>query len=134
MAPKNIKNITIMKYNIKLLGFSILLFIVSCKGEIQKEKAEPKEMKEVVEVAILPENLEEISFEIDGMTCAFGCAKMIESKLAKAKGVDSAKVDFETKLTYISFDKTKQSKEELKKTIETLLDGNTYKASEIIKQ
>lgn len=120
-----------MKDYIKFVSLSVMLLIVSCKGETQKEETQPTETKEVV---ILPENLEEVNFEIDGMTCVFGCAKMIENKLANAKGVDSAKVDFETKLAYISFDKTQKSKEELKKTIEVLLDGNTYKASEIIKE
>jgi len=65
------------------------------------------------------------------MTCEFGCAKSIENKLANAKGVDTAKVDFKTNMAYISFDKTQQSKQELKQTIESLLDGNTYKASEV---
>ncbi|MGE4345791.1 MAG: heavy-metal-associated domain-containing protein [Flavobacteriaceae bacterium] len=120
-----------MKDYIKLVGLSVMFLIVSCNGEVQKDKTQSTETKEV---AVLPENLEEVNFEINGMTCALGCAKMIENKLANAKGVDSAKVDFETKLAYISFDKTQQSKEELQKRIEALLDGNTYKASEIIKE
>ena len=117
--------------HIKLLGLLLVCLAFSCKGETQKEETQPTETKEV---AILPENLEEVNFEIDGMTCALGCAKMIEHKLANVKGVDSTKVDFETKLAYISFDKTQQSKEELKRTIETLVDGNTYKTSEIINE
>lgn len=120
-----------MKYYIKLLSLSTVFLIASCKGETQREEMQPTETKEMV---VLPENLEEVKFQIDGMTCALGCAKMIENKLANVKGVDFAKVDFETKLAYISFDKTQKSKEELKKTIEVLLDGNTYKASEIIKE
>lgn len=116
-----------MKHYIKLLGLLLVFLAFSCKGEKQQEA----ENQEIVAQAILPENLTEVNFEIDGMTCEFGCAKMIEKKLANAKGVDSAKVDYETNLAYISFDKTQQSKEELKKIIEVLLDGNTYKASEI---
>ena len=68
------------------------------------------------------------------MTCAFGCAKMIENKLGNAKGVDYARVDFEKKSAYISFYKTQQSKVGLKKTIEALVKGDTYKASEIINE
>ncbi|MDY0090767.1 MAG: heavy metal-associated domain-containing protein [Flavobacteriaceae bacterium] len=112
---------------IKLLGLLLVFLAFSCNGEKQQKIAS----QEVAEQSVLAENLEEISFEIDGMTCEYGCAKMIEHKLGNTKGVDSVSVDFETNLAYISFDKTQQSKENLKKTIETLVDGNTYKASEI---
>lgn len=67
-----------MKDYIKFVSLSVVLLIVSCKGETQKEETQPTDTKEVV---ILPENLEEVKFEIDGMTCAFGCAKMITFKL-----------------------------------------------------
>ena len=34
-------------------------------------------------------------FNIEGMTCAMGCAKTIENKLAHTNGVKSVTVDFE---------------------------------------
>ena len=37
-------------------------------------------------------------FGIEGMTCAMGCAKTIEKKMAKMDGVKSAKVDFEKEM------------------------------------
>lgn len=43
-----------MKDYIKLVSLSVVLLIVSCKGETQKEETQPTDTKEVV---ILPENL-----------------------------------------------------------------------------
>ena len=43
-------------------------------------------------------------FNIEGMTCAMGCAKTIESKLAHTNGVKSVTVDFEKTLATIEFD------------------------------
>jgi Cu+-exporting ATPase len=40
------------------------------------------------------------------MTCAIGCAKTIEKKLAKMDGVKSAKVDFEKKLAQVEYDES----------------------------
>ena len=119
-----------MKEFIKILGLSALVLTVSCKEDVKKQTSESKAVKQITLAPILAENLQAVNLKIDGMTCALGCAKMIEGKLAKANGVDSVKVDFETKLAYISFDKTQLSKEELISKIDALLDGKTYKASE----
>lgn len=43
-----------MKDYIKFVSLSVVLLIVSCKGETQKEETQPTDTKEVV---ILPENL-----------------------------------------------------------------------------
>ena len=43
-------------------------------------------------------------FNIEGMTCAMGCAKTIENKLAHTNGVKSVTVDFEKTLATIEFD------------------------------
>lgn len=43
-----------MKDYIKLVSLSVVLLIVSCKGETQKEETQPTDTKEVV---ILSENL-----------------------------------------------------------------------------
>lgn len=119
-----------MKNHLIVVAFFIAFSLFSCKGESQKQI----DTQEVAEQVVSTESLEEVNFEIEGMTCAFGCAKMIENKLGNAKGVDYARVDFEKKSAYISFDKTQQSKVGLKKTIEALVDGDTYKASEIINE
>lgn len=77
--------------------------------------------------AVQPETA---SFKIEGMTCAMGCAKTIEKKLAEMNGVQKATVDFETKEAVVEFDATIQTKESLTKVIEASADGKTYKVAE----
>ena len=69
------------------------------------------------------------TFHIEGMTCAIGCAKTIESKLTVTDGVSEATVDFETKIATVKFDKTKQSIESLTKTVEKVGGGDLYKVT-----
>ena len=49
--------------------------------------------KEIVSEADLAK-MQTASFTIDGMTCAMGCAKTIENKLAAQEGVGQAVVGF----------------------------------------
>lgn len=114
---KNIKNIA--------FAITITLFAVSCKKETTPE---PKEVT-TAKTEIAAENLETASFTIEGMTCEVGCAKTIESKLARTDGVSEAKVDFETKIATVKFDKTKQSIESLTKTVEKVGGGDLYKVT-----
>jgi len=113
--------------NIKNIAFAALitLFVISCKKEATpetKEVATPK-------TEIATENLETASLSIDGMTCEIGCAKLIEGKLSGADGVSEAKVDFETKMATVKFDKTMQSIESLTKIIEKAGGGDLYKVT-----
>jgi len=101
----------------------------SCKKEdktaentTNTEAAAPK--KEIAD-----ENLETASFEIEGMTCAMGCAATIEKKLAETEGVKEAKVDFESKTATVAFDKTVNNQESLTKLVEGVADGKTYKVA-----
>ena len=114
---KNIKNIA--------FAITITLFAVSCKKETTPEPTEVATAK----TEIAAENLETASFTIEGMTCEVGCAKTIESKLAGTDGVSEAKVDFETKIATVKFDKTKQSIESLTKTVEKVGGGDLYKVT-----
>jgi len=109
------------------------LVLVSCKkGEdkslavINAEKTTPKEHK-----AIAAENVQTASFNIEGMTCAVGCAKTIEQKLTDLDGVEKATVDFDKKLATVTFDKTVQTPETLTKVVQETGDGKTYKVSNI---
>lgn len=101
----------------------------SCKKEdktaentTNMEAAAPKK-------EIAAENLETASFQIEGMTCAMGCAATIEKKLAETEGVKEAKVDFETKTATVAFDKTVNNQETLTKLVEAVADGKTYKVA-----
>ncbi|MXN93053.1 hypothetical protein GR160_17645 [Flavobacterium sp. Sd200] len=75
-------------------------------------------------------NLETATFKIDGMTCPMGCAATIEQKLSKMDGVESAKVDFDSKTATISFDPAKQTAETFVQTVEKIADG-AYKVSDV---
>ncbi|MDA0317281.1 MAG: heavy metal-associated domain-containing protein [Bacteroidetes bacterium] len=70
------------------------------------------------------ENYAAAEFTIKGMTCAMGCAKTIEKKLAKTDGVFSAKVDFENELANVEFDADKIDKDALNKIVTGV--SNTY--------
>jgi mercuric ion binding protein len=97
------------------------LLIWSCKEKTNETLAQGIEKKE-----IKAENLQKTSFTIEGMTCAVGCAKTIQEELSELEGVQSATVDFEKKLASVSFDKTIQNPENLRKTVEKTGDGKTY--------
>ena len=107
----------------------VSLLTVSCKKEAateevtaEKEVAAPKK-----EVVIAAENVQTASFEIEGMTCAMGCAKTIEEELAAMEGVQKATVDFDSKKATVIFDKTIQNQDNLTKVVEATADGKTYK-------
>lgn len=72
---------------------------------------------------------EKATFTIEGMTCAIGCAKTIEEKLAAMDGVQKATVDFDKKLATVAFDGAKQTSELLLKAVEETGDGKTYVVS-----
>ena len=54
------------------------------------------------------------------MTCAMGCAKTIEKKLAKMDGMYNAKVDFENELATVEFDAEKIDKDALVSTVSSV--------------
>jgi copper chaperone CopZ len=125
-----------MKFTKIIAAFAIAsLTFVSCKKEedkslalikAQTEKETPKEHK-----AIAAENVQTASFNIEGMTCAVGCAKTIEKELSNLEGVEKATVDFDKKLATVTFDKTVQNPEKLTKVVQATGDGKTYKVSNI---
>jgi mercuric ion binding protein len=98
-------------------------FLTNCKSEANK--GESKENKETV-VA----KAEMLSLNVSGMSCEIGCAKTIESKLAKKEGVLEAKVVFSDSLATIKYDANKLDKASLIAFVEGVGDGSTYKASE----
>ena len=104
--------------------------LVSCKDTASQPQAENNEAKSEKEV-VAAAKPETASFKIDGMTCAMGCAKTIETKLSKMEGVQKATVDFEKKEATVDFDAAVLTKEQIAKTVESTGDGETYKASEI---
>ena len=107
----------------------VSLLTVSCKKEAdtkevtaEKEVGAPKK-----EVVIAAENVQTASFEIEGMTCAMGCAKTIEEELGAMEGVQKTTVDFDSKKATVIYDKTIQNQDNLTKVVEATADGKTYK-------
>lgn len=113
------------------LFFTSFLFI-GCKEKTEgiissvakKNLGKSKQSKE-----ILVANLQRISFTIEGMTCAIGCAKTIQEELTALDGVQTATVDFDKKLATVIFDKTIQNPESLTKVVQATGDGKTYTVS-----
>lgn len=107
----------------------VSLLMTSCKKEAattetitQKTAETPKK-----EVVIAAENVQTASFEIEGMTCAIGCAKTIEEELSGLEGVQKATVNFDSKKATVVFDKSIQNQDNLTKVVEATADGKTYK-------
>lgn len=121
-----------MMFSKSILGFAFVsLLFVGCKDAASKPTADnaiPTEKKEIA-AATHPETA---VFKIDGMTCAMGCAKTIEEKLAHMDGVQKAEVDFETKTATVNFDLDKLQKSDLTKAVESCADGKTYKVAGVV--
>jgi copper chaperone CopZ len=122
-----------MNFTKSILTFGLassLLF--SCKDTASKPtavaSAEATTTEKAPVVAAKPETA---SFKIDGMTCAIGCARTIETKLSKMNGVQKATVDFDKKQATVEFDGAVLNAEKLTKAVESTGDGETYKVSEM---
>ncbi len=68
-------------------------------------------------------------FGIEGMTCAMGCAKTIEKKIAKMDGVKSATVDFEKEIAMVEYDEAKVTTNSLEEAVAKA--GDTYKVKDM---
>jgi len=112
----------------------VMLIIVACKNETEPE-VKTVEVK-VTSKSVTPtidENatFAKVEFGVEGMTCAMGCAKTIEKKIAKMEGVRSAKVDFEKRLAMVEYDEAKVSPESLEETVVSVADA--YKVKDMKK-
>lgn len=114
-----------------LLATTFALVAISCKNdkELSTEETTVVETEAVAKETVA--NPKTASFEIEGMTCAVGCANLIEGKLNKLDGVTEAKVDFETKTATVTYDADKLDQEKITKTVEAAGGGDLYKVSKI---
>jgi Cu+-exporting ATPase len=119
--------------NICIVAIMALVFS-SCKNEQQPEV---KTVDVEVTKKDVAQNLDpnatyaKVEFSIDGMTCAMGCAKTIEKKMAKMDGVKSAKVDFDTRLAMVEYDEAKVSPKTLEEAVTKV--GEVYKVKDMKK-
>jgi len=117
---------------IKLFSIAIFLlsiFFFSCNNPQKGNKTLKKETTE----KNIVENLKKIELEIDGMTCEIGCAKLIESKLSKTKGIKYVKVNFEEEKGRIEYDFNQINEKDITNVIQKIAGGDLYKVVKIIK-
>jgi Cu+-exporting ATPase len=110
------------------------LFFTSCKNEVQPivKTVDIEVTKKDVALTLDPNaTYAKVEFSIDGMTCAMGCAKTIEKKMAKMEGVKSAKVDFDKRLAMVEYDEAKVTPTSLEETVSKVAD--IYKVKDMHK-
>lgn len=134
---------TQMKTNF-FIAIAMLTFFAtaSCKNEPQKSQTSAaentsmmqhsSEQKSAMQSAV-PKNLTTYEFDIKGMTCAVGCAAVIEKTLAKTEGVAKSKVDFNNKKGTFTFDTSKINEEQLIQKIEKIAGGKMYTVENVRK-
>ncbi|MFK7748944.1 MAG: heavy-metal-associated domain-containing protein, partial [Kordia sp.] len=112
---------------------AMALAIVSCKDNTTPKTisvdTQTKTATTETSKGDLAANYNKAEFKIDGMTCAVGCAKRIEGKLAAMEGVKSATVDFEQKLAMVEYNDEKVDFDALTSTV-TKVAGD-YKVSDM---
>jgi len=107
-------------------------FLFSCKDAAGKPTVlNSADSNTALTTAAVIKKPETTSFKIDGMTCAIGCAKTIETKLAKMNGVQKASVDFDKKQATVEFDAAVLTPRQLIQAVESTGDGKTYKVSNV---
>ena len=110
------------------------LVFTSCKNETQPEvkTVDVEVTKKDVATTLDPNaTYAKVEFGIDGMTCAMGCAKTIEKKMAKMDGVKSAKVDFDKRLAMVEYDEAKVTPQSLEEAVTKVAD--IYKVKDMHK-
>ena len=118
-----------MKY-FKLILFILLTINYSCKESTKsKENDIAKESNQVAKY-------QKVELQIRGMTCEIGCARVIESKLSKTKGVKFSKVSFKDSLGLVEFDTNILTTKDINKVVENIADGTLYQVSstQIVKE
>ena len=113
----------------------LALVISACKNEAQPEvKTVDVEVtkKDIAEALDPNATYAKVEFSIDGMTCAMGCAKTIEKKMAKMEGVKLSKVDFDKRLAMVEYDEAKVSPESLEEAVTKVADIYKVKDMKVV--
>jgi len=110
---------------ISMFGLAAVL-LIGCKQTSNKqEETTPTDSIATEQVSSneISGTLQKATFQVEGMACAIGCAKVIEKKLANMEGIQAATVDFESKTATIEFDNARQNPETITKTVEEIANG-----------
>lgn len=119
-----------MKLIFKILTICLIITLVACKNESPEVKTVEIEQTATLKTPDNPyKDYAKLEFNIEGMTCAMGCAKTIEKKIAKLDGVHFVNVDFDKKLAMVEYDDKKLSPDNFTQTVTKVSD--TYKVGEI---
>ena len=111
-------------FKLTLVTLLICVAVWSCKNETEPEIKIIKTSESLINTKMDNDKiLAKAEFNIEGMTCAIGCAKTIEKKLAKMDGVKSAKVDFEKKLAQVEYDESIVNTVSLENTVTKASDS-----------
>jgi Cu+-exporting ATPase len=116
---------------------AIALAVIACKNNSEPEvmTVELEVSKKDVSLKLDPNaTYAKVEFGIDGMTCAMGCAKTIEKKMAKIEGVKMAKVDFERELAMVEYDEAKVTPTSLKEVVAKVSESYTVKEMHTVNQ
>ncbi|MEY8849578.1 heavy-metal-associated domain-containing protein [Psychroserpens sp. XS_ASV72] len=116
--------------NIAIVAF-LSMAIMGCKTEAKPEvkTVENKELTVAKQELDPNATYAKAEFGIEGMTCAMGCAKTIEKKIANMDGVKSAKVDFEKELAMVEYDEAKVTPNSLEEAVAKA--GDAYKVKDM---
>ncbi|GAA3595223.1 heavy metal-associated domain-containing protein [Flavivirga amylovorans] len=108
----------------------VVSITMSCKNETKPEVKTIEVATETATKELDPNaTYAKAEFTIDGMTCAIGCARTIEKKIAKMEGVKSAIVDFDRKLAMVEYNNAKVTPTSLEETVTKVAD--IYKVSDM---
>lgn len=109
----------------------IATFAIACKNNDAKPEVKTVETEATDVKKELDPNAKyaKAEFTVEGMTCAIGCAKTIEKKIAKMDGVKSAIVDFDKKLAMVEYDEAKVTTASLEETVKKT--GETYSVKDM---
>ena len=114
-----------------LMTFLMAVALFSCKNQEADVKSIPNKTTKVEKKLDPNATYAKAEFKIEGMTCAMGCAKTIEKKMAKMDGVKTAKVDFERELAMVEYDEAMVTPNKLEEAVSKA--GETYKVKDMKK-
>lgn len=119
----------LIKNALVILVLTLMSF--SCKNEAKPEvkTIEIENASQTTKEADPNATYAKAEFTIEGMTCAIGCAKTIEKKIAGMDGVKSATVDFDRKLAMVEYNEAKVTPVSLEETVTKVADA--YKVSDM---
>lgn len=114
--------------NTIILAVLVLAFS-SCKNETKPEVKIVEFSTETPKKTDPNATYAKAEFTIKGMTCAIGCARIIEKNISKMEGVKSATVDFDRKLAMVEYNDAKVTPTSLEETVTKVAD--IYKVSDM---